>query len=188
MLIAVSTTKPGGLGARVSHVFEISPTITFIDSDTMSEVEVVEVKTGFFGSNAVQIVLERGTNVLITGMLNPMSYSYLVQGGVMVVPGATGLTAEEAVNRFVSGQQVQQVPMPQAPQMPPTMPYPPFMQQPQRTFPIPMMPPFDRERRREMLEYQKWIIEKHLEIMEKQKELLEKQLLRIKKLLEEMED
>jgi len=141
MLVAISTAKPGGLGARVSNLFESSPTITFVDSDTMSEIEVVEVKSGLFRSNAVQIVLERGANVLITGMLNPMSYSYLAQSGVMVIPGAAGLTAEEAVNNFLSGQQVQQVPIPQTPQMPPTLPYPPFMQQPFQRVPLPMMPP-----------------------------------------------
>jgi len=184
VLVAITTSKPGGLDAKVSGVFENAPTLTFVDTDT-GEVEVVEVRTSFLGgTDAPRLVLERGARFVITGVISPMSYAYLAQAGITVVPGMAGVRAEEALKAAteISAQPPWPGPYPQASPTPYQMPF-----QAQAPMMPPMAPPDLIRQQKEMLEFQKWVLERQLEILERQKEILQRQLLMIKKRLDELE-
>jgi len=58
--------------------------------------------SGGAGIQAAQLVVDRGTNAVLTGHVGPNAYNALNAGGVSIYVGITG-TVREAVNQFKAG-------------------------------------------------------------------------------------
>ncbi len=107
--VFVAATDSGGPEDRVFPVFGRAPTFTVV------EVEDGEIKRatvvdnpyasapGGAGTQAAQLVAEKGAEAAFAGNFGPNASGVLAQAGVEMVP-VSGLTVREAVEKYLKGE------------------------------------------------------------------------------------
>ena len=103
-----ATTQSGGLKDIIVPQFGRAPSFTIVEYDEeIKSVEVVQntaaMQPSGAGIMASQILTDRGVEVLLTGNVGPKAMSVLRSAGIKIYR-ADGLTVEEAIKRFISGQ------------------------------------------------------------------------------------
>ena len=105
MKICVTAQGPT-LEAPVDNRFGRCANFIFIDPDTM-QFDVAPnpgaMASGGAGIQAAQFVVDRKTDVVLTGHLGPNAFDALNSSGVQMFIGVTG-TVQNAINQFQAGQ------------------------------------------------------------------------------------
>ena len=105
MKMAISSFGPD-LNSQVDPRFGRALYLLIVESDTM-EYEVWEnpnvAKAGAAGIQTVQMVADKGAQVVLTGNVGPKAFDALSEMGVEVITGIRG-TVESTVGRYLQGQ------------------------------------------------------------------------------------
>jgi predicted Fe-Mo cluster-binding NifX family protein len=105
MKMAISSFGPD-LNSQVDPRFGRALYILIVESDTM-EYEVWEnpnvAKAGAAGIQTVQMVADKGAQVVLTGNVGPNAFDALSEVGVEVITSVRG-TVSSAVERYLQGQ------------------------------------------------------------------------------------
>ncbi|RCV64696.1 putative Fe-Mo cluster-binding protein, NifX family [Methanophagales archaeon] len=104
MKICVTATA-GDLNAQVDPRFGRCQYFVFVDSDTMAFEAMANeaiAAPGGAGIQAAQAVVNKGTNVVISGNIGPNAFQVLSTAGVKIATGAYG-TVKEAIEVYKTG-------------------------------------------------------------------------------------
>ena len=59
---------------------------------------------GGAGIQAAQAIARKGVNVLICGSLGPNAYGVLSSTGIQLIPGISGITVRQAIEKYLKGE------------------------------------------------------------------------------------
>lgn len=103
MRVCVPSMGTAGLNEYVSQHFGRSPTFTIVDTES-GAIEIVGNNSTHMGGNGlpVDVLREKGVEVLIAGGLGPKAIIAFQQLGVRIFVGAAG-TVKDAIDDWMNG-------------------------------------------------------------------------------------
>ncbi|MCD6484508.1 MAG: dinitrogenase iron-molybdenum cofactor biosynthesis protein [Candidatus Odinarchaeota archaeon] len=172
--IAFATQGAGGINDIVSPIFGRCPTYTIVEIDNgqIINTKVIQNYAGGAirgaGIQAAQIIASEGVTTVVAGSFGPNASMALGSMGIRMIPGISGITVKEAVDRYIRGELTGTAPVMPAPPAP-MAPYPTgYPGMPYATQPT-------KEQEIQFLMQQKEAIEKRIKEIEKRIAELEKQ-------------
>ena len=169
--IAFATQGPGGLNDIVSPIFGRCPTYTIVEIDNGQVVNTKVIQNYAGGAirgagiQAAQIIASEGATTVVAGSFGPNASMALSSMGIRMIAGVSGITVQEAVDRYIKGELTGIAPT--APTGFPPVPAGPTVAYPPQYPGIPYAPTPTKEQEIEYLKQQKEAIEKRIKEIEK---------------------
>lgn len=102
MLICLGIEEDN-LDSLLAVQFEKANYFIFLESNHWN-FDIIDNLRGFFRKNiSHQIVASKNPDLLITGNIEPASYDFLKASGIKIASGIFGISAREAINRYLYG-------------------------------------------------------------------------------------